>query len=217
MNVRDGGEGERRWEEAGRPIVPSLVVGDTVTPILHRSQIAALLDLPAAAEGQATTLARDATGILDAWVEHLRAVPFELLVAPTPSRGRSLRNLTVNVFHPFELLPEAFRSGLFEWDPERDGEREASLADIDAVVSYADGIVGGWRRFVDEPETLDVDLEVASLRGPISWSNLLAQQRWHAAFHYRQLTAFLADEGEPVDHPFRLEGLDGLDLPSEVF
>ncbi len=51
----------------------------------------------------------------------------------------------------------------------------------------------------------------------ITWSNLLAQQRWHAAYHYRQLTSFLAEEGRPVSHPLRLEGLAGLDLPDEVF
>ena len=33
---------------------------------------------------------------------------------------RSLRNLTVNVFHPFELLPTAFDEGRFDWDPDLD-------------------------------------------------------------------------------------------------
>ena len=64
--------------------------------------------------------------ILAAWLGHLHTTPWSVLLAPTPARGRSLRNLTVNVFHPFELLPAAWTSGEFDWRPEDDGSRERS-------------------------------------------------------------------------------------------
>ncbi len=112
MNIRDGADGLQRWEAAGRPAVPALAVDDAVTTILHRSQIGALLGLETPDEGEVAALARDCGALLDAWTEHLGGLPFALLVAPTPSRGRSIRNLTVNVFHPFELLPGAPATGV---------------------------------------------------------------------------------------------------------
>ena len=75
--------------------------------------------------------------VLDAWLKLIRPLDQETLTAPTPSRGRSLRNLTVNVFHPFELLPTAFETGRFDWDPTLDEDREAAVQNAAAVVAYA--------------------------------------------------------------------------------
>jgi hypothetical protein len=47
--------------------------------------------------------------------------------------------------------------------------------------------------------------------------NLLASQRWHAAFHYRQLLVFLEGRGNDVSGALPLESLHDLDLPREVF
>lgn len=217
MNIRHGADSLRRWEAAGRPAVPALAVGEVVTTILHRSQIGALLGLETPDEGEVPALARDCAALLDAWTEHLARLPFRLLLAPTPSRGRSIRNLTVNVFHPFELLPEVPARGRFEWEPDGDAEREQRLRDAAQVRAYAAGIGAVWGAFVRNCDAGDEAPLVSSPRGAITWSNLLAQQRWHAAYHYRQLTSFLAEQERPVTHPLRLEGLAGLDLPDEVF
>src|SRR5260221_4490387 len=61
LNIRDDGEGARRWEAAGRPIVPSLVIDGSPRPILHVSQLAAWLGPPAP---QSEASARAARGIL---------------------------------------------------------------------------------------------------------------------------------------------------------
>jgi hypothetical protein len=185
--------------------------------VLHRSQIAGLLGLAVEEEGEAPALARDCAGILDAWAGHLVELSFGVLVAATPSRGRSLRNLTVNVFHPFELLVDVPSTGCFDWDPDRDGEREAQLGDADAVRAYADRIATSWQTCVRDGAQRDAGREIATSRGPIGWANLLASQRWHAAYHYRQLASFLAATGRPVAHPFPLAGLAGLDLPADVY
>lgn len=217
MNIRDGGGGRRRWETAGRPAVPALAVAGVVTTILHRSQIGLLLGLEVPDEGEAAALARDCAAVLEAWTMHLEGLPFPLLTAPTPSRGRSLRNLTVNVFHPFELLPAVPADGRFEWNPDGDAEREQRLRDADEVRAYAARIGQAWSAFVRDSDGADEGLLVSSPRGEITWSSLLAQQRWHAAYHYRQLTSFLAEEGQQVVHRLRLDGMAGLDLPDEVF
>jgi hypothetical protein len=101
-----------------------------------------------------------------------------------------LRNLTVNVFHPFALLPGAWKSGQFPWEPERDDEREQALSD---VVAYAERILGDWTAFVLEhdDELGRRDPVVSSPRGDARFSALLDSQLAHVAFHHEQLVAFL--------------------------
>ncbi|HEX3454075.1 MAG TPA: hypothetical protein VHS03_05580 [Gaiellaceae bacterium] len=213
MNIRAPG-GEERWVEAGRPIVPSLLVDGVASPILHVAQLASMLGLEAPPSLEAARLAWDSVAVLDAWVKLITPLDFAALTAPTPSRGRSLRNLTVNVFHPFELLPGAFESGRFDWDPELDDEREAALVDAAAVVGYARVRHDAWRDWVFEHETelAERDPQVSSPRGEVAYSTLLDFQRWHAAFHYRQLLAVLGTAGA-----LSLASLADLDLPAAVF
>ena len=108
-----------------------------MTPILHVSQVASILGLPAPAELEAVRLGWEIAGILDGWIRELRGLAWAQLTAPTQSRGRSLRNLTVNVFHPVDLLPEAWTSGGFDWDPDEDPVREAALVSTDELIAYA--------------------------------------------------------------------------------
>jgi len=212
-------DGKERWLAAGRPVVPSLLLGGVASPILHVSQLAAVLGLDAPAQLEVSRLAWDATAVLDAWVGLIRPLDFETLTLPTPSRGRSLRNLTVNVFHPFELLPRAFDDGWFDWDPTRDDEREAALPDAAAVVAFAVDRRLAWQDWLLEREDdlLARDPEVGSPRGSLTYRNLLDSQRWHAAFHYRQLLAYLESGGHDLAGALSPASLRDLDLPAEVF
>ena len=218
MNIREP-DGAWRWADAGRPPVPSLLVDGVASPILHVSQLASMLGLQAPAQLESTRLAWDTVSVLDAWVELIGPLDLETLTAPTPSRGRSLRNLTVNVFHPFELLPVAFETGRFDWDPDLDARREAMLQDASAVVAYAGDGCATWRNWLQENEArlLTHDPEITSPRGRVTYANLLDSQRWHAAFHYRQLLAFLDGRGHDLTRALSLESLGGLSLPEEVF
>jgi hypothetical protein len=178
-----------------------------------------MLGLEAPPQLEAARLAWDATAVQDAWLRLIRPLDFETLLLPTPSRGRSVRNLTVNVFHPFELLRVAFDEARFEWDPDLDDAREASLGDAAGVVAYAVDRNVTWRDWLveREAELLVRDPVVSSLRGEITYRNLLASQRWHAAFHYRQVLAFLEGRGHSVGDALSLESLRDLDLPREIF
>jgi hypothetical protein len=200
-------------------MVPSVVVGGVASPILHVSQLASMLGLEAPRQLEPARLAWDAAAVLDGWSTLIGPLDFETLLLPTPSRERSLRNLTVNVFHPFELLPVAFDDGRFDWDPALDDVREASLRDAAAVVEYAAARSVAWRDWLVEGEAalLVRDPEIDSPRGRITYRNLLASQRWHAAFHYRQLVAVLAGRGHDVSGALSLDGMRDLDLPLEIF
>ena len=199
--------------------MPSLVVGGEALPVLHVSQIAAALGLPVAARHESARLASDAAVLLEAWLGHLRELGWDMLTKPTPSRDRSLRNLTVNVFHPFELLPAAWQTGHFDWDPDGDIEREGRLTGAGELLAFAERAASGWHGFLLEvgPDLERRDPRVRSPRGDLPYSTLLDAQRWHAAFHYRQLVTFLGAEGAPPRRVLPLVRFAGLDLPRDVF
>ena len=198
--------------------MPSLVVDGTAVPILHESQLASLLGIEPDAAADASRTAGDTVTLLGGWCSLIEPLDWNLLTAPTRSRGRALRNLTVNVFHPFELLPVAWREGVFDWDPDRDEEREAALTDPAGLHAYASAITERWAAFVlDTAEEIrGNDRQVEGPRGEIGFSHLLEQQRWHAAFHYRQVVDFLGSHGlSPAS--IDLAGFAGLELPDELY
>lgn len=219
MNVAEQ-PGTSLWEASGRPIVPSIDVDGRAMPILHISQIASLLDLPLDEVPAVPRLAFDTVNILSSWCDLIDTMDFELLMKPTRSRERSMRNLTVNTFHPFELLPEAWREGRFDWDPTTDGEREAVLLDAPAIRDYARQHLIDWQMFLldveQELETAE-DRDVWSPRGTVPFSTVLTSQRWHAAFHHRQLVHFLREEGHPIVDGFDVEVIHDIDLPDDVY
>ena len=187
-------------------------------PILHESQLASLLGLPATDATDPARTAGDTLTLLTSWCGLIEPVSWELLIAPTRSRRRTTRNLTVNVFHPFELLPEAWDNGLFAWNPDLDDEREAQLASADAVHQYATRVSDHWAAFLTNVSgSIGRDNPIVdSPRGEISFSNLLEQQRWHAAFHHRQIVDFLGSNGIATDS-LDVSGFVGLDLPTELY
>lgn len=180
-------------------------------PVLHVSQLAAALGLTAQPTLPSRQLAEDTLVVLEAWLGGIRSLSLQALLEPTPSRGRSLRNLTVNVFHPFELLPTAWVSGVFPWDPDEDAAREESLTTAAGIVAYAEGIRSVWQAFVarEGSRLARADPAITSPRGDASFSVVLDVQRWHAAFHLRQLDAVLDTH--------LLPDLLGLALPADVF
>lgn len=225
VNIREP-EGRARWEAAGKPVIPSLEVEGVVSGIMHPSQVASLLGLGTGPDGagaafEGPRLAWDISTILDAWVDHLRPLDWQTICEPTPSRERSLRNLTCNTFHPITLLPGALETGRFPWSTAEDGEREAALHSADEIVEYAATIATDWQGWLLGADELLERAGATSVtheqRGDLDGATLLAAQRWHAAFHYRQLKVFLASRGVELAGSFRIEALADLELPEEVF
>jgi hypothetical protein len=158
--------------------------------------------------------------LLDAWVAHLRVFDWEFVCAPTPSRDRTLRELTVNVFNPYDLAPAAWDRGNLPWHPEDDPTRALGFESAEALSSWAADIARRFGEFlaVNEPDLEDPRRPISSPRGELEWGPFVSSQRWHAAFHYRQLVAFAELRG--VRRPqgaLELSTFAGLELPSEVF
>jgi hypothetical protein len=184
------------------------------------SQLAALLGIPAPPALESTRLGYDLLLVVESWAENLRVLPWELLVAPTPSRGRSVRNLTMNAVYPISLLPETWESGRLDWGVvDLDEERGAAYTTSAQLADFAQGVYAAWSMFMLESEqTLALDDPVVQTpRGQLRYSELLASQRWHISFHHRQIAEYLALEGAEPAHPFRAEHLAGLTFPENVF
>lgn len=221
LNTIDGGKGERKYIEAGSPTIPALLVDGRSFPVLHPVQMASVLDLPRPGGFPDTLrMAWDSVAILENWVEVLPKTSWELVLKPTPSRGRSIRNLTVNTFRPYGLLREAWRTGTFDWyTGEEDTKQETQIEDLEGLEAFARSVLRSWEEFVTtEADELAVeDPRIASNRGDAPFSTILGAQRWHAAFHHRQLLDFLRKEGiEPIGI-LDVEGFTDLELPESVY
>jgi len=121
----------------------------------------------------------------------------------------------VNAFHPVELLAAAWEKGRFDWDPELDEERERALTDGRALTAYAERATAAWHDFLLGAGDAPGDRPIATSRGELGFSELVRSQRWHAAYHYRQLVEFLRSRGVTVRGSARLAADIG--LPDEVF
>jgi hypothetical protein len=222
VNAREG-DGVTLHEELGSPAVPSLVVDGNIYPLLHTTQIASVLGLPMPddLDLRTTRMAWDSVSILESWLGLLQHMDFETMLEPTKSRGRTPRNLTVNVFHPFELLPGAFAEGTFEWHTkESDERREAELQTAEDVINWAQGCMFTFQGFLlDEEARLDVEDPhvVTSNRGEAPFSVLVHSQRAHAAVHHRQIVDFLRERGVDVSSALDVDGIADLDLPISIY
>lgn len=201
--------------------MPALVIDGRVIPIQHISQIASTLGLAFHGNFDAPRIAWDCVTILTSWIEDLcidRA--WGLLNQPTPSRQRSTVTLAVNSFHPFERLPKAFDQTTFAMpDADDDSKRQRTLQSPDDLVAYLESVLFGWQGFLldKEDELSRRNPALSTTRGELSYSALLDANRWHAAFHHRQVARFFAHQGIDLSNALDVEALPGLDLPADVY
>jgi hypothetical protein len=212
--------GRARWEAAGRPGLPAVTTGEVTTSISTIAQLASAVGVAPPPGAPVGREAGECLALMDAWLAHVRVFGWELLSAPSPSRGRTLRELTVNVFSQFEFVPSAWESGELRKHPDADDVRGAAFASRDELTDWAAGIARDWAHFlaVNETELDDPARRLVSSRGALQWGPFVSAKRWHTAFHYRQLVAFAEREG--VARPagvLELASLRDLELPPEVF
>lgn len=217
----DDGAGLERHEHAGRPIVPSLLVDGEVVPLHHPSQIASVLGSPPTEEvSSVRRVAWDTVTILDDFVELIDSASWEQLLIPTPYRDRSSRNLTVNVFRPFEMLPESWHSQRFDWwGGDADLQQEALLREKEALVGWARDILLAWQSFVlDHGDAIAAeDPMIGSNRGDVTYSTLLVTHRFHSANHHRQIRDVLGRNEVDVSQRLRTESFSDIGLPPELY
>ena len=218
LNALDGGPGQQRHDALGKPNIPALVVDGRAIPLLHVSQIASVLDLPNRVGGNSVGLAWDIISIQESFVGLLPRLTWDVVMTPTPARGRTLRNITVNAFHPFELVTRAWTTCEFPWyTGDADVEREQPLTDVEKLHAFAKRHHDLWVSFVlDVGDGLDErDPVVTSHRGDVPFSVLLESQRWHLAYHHRHLVDAMDRSG--IDASGALDVTMLVDLPEDLY
>jgi len=206
--------GLERWRSAGSPSIPSIEIDGTITTIMHISQVARLLDLPTPPLAEPSRVAYDLVLLLESWERMVRPLTPEAIVSDTASRGRSIRNLTMNAVYPISLLPDAYASEHFDWGlVDRDEERAQPYTDAAALADFTRDVRDAWSAFVFvyEDQLAIRDPWIEAPRGRMRFSELLNHQRWHLSFHQRQIAEHLQATAE-LDLPRRL----GVDLPEAV-
>jgi hypothetical protein len=212
----DVGEDAARWQAAGAPVLPALVVDGVAHSLGHPVQVAALLGLAVETIEDPVRLGRDLDRILEAWLEAVALVPWQALLEPTPSRGRAALELAVNTFVPVRLLPAA---GGDEALRRHELALESRIAGTDDLLAFAEPIRLGWIAFLGESEDElrgAPDRPIVTPAGTLPYAGVLDAQRLHAAQHLRQVTTHLAAAGLPVID-FRPERLPGLRLPARIY
>jgi hypothetical protein len=185
-----------------------------MTTIMHVSQVARLLDLPAPPLAESSQAAYDIGLLLESWERMLRPLSAQAIVADTASRGRSIRNLTMNAVYPISLVPLAYATEVFDWGlVDRDEERAQPYTNAAALADFTRGVRNALSAFVTwhEDELAESDPWIEAPRGRMRFSELLNHQRWHLAFHQRQIAEHL-----DLPNERNLPGRLGVELPDTV-
>lgn len=220
LNAIDDGDGAARYAADGKPTIPAVTFDGDVVSFQHPSQLASLLQLDIGDAQPATAVAFSLLDVLERWVMVLDGVPFEALLEPTLSRGRNIRNLTVNVYRPIRMLPQTYADGLFNWfTNEADLQQESFLRDTSQVIAFAQEIYGEFANFLLEhgEELAERDPALTGNRGDMRFSELLVTQRFHAAFHSRQIVDFFNTGGYGPKPPLPEMIVQEIGLPQNLY
>ncbi len=216
----DGAEGQRRHVEAGSPNIPAVIVDGVAHAIHHPAQIGSFLGLELGTDTSVVGMCWDIHGMLERWLEMIEPVPFEVLLEPTESRQRSIRNLTVNVLRPLGYVPDAWLHHDFTWyTGEADLQQEALLRDHAALLSWATDRTRDFAMFVldHDPVMDEQDPRLTSNLHEMSFSTLINAQRFHVGFHFRQVVAHLRGRGFDHVEPLPQGLVEALSLPSQLY
>lgn len=220
FNAADEGEGKRRHAQAGAPLVPAVVIDGEVFPVQHPVQIASLLGLDADIAKGSTAIAWSLLDVLQRWEAAVSDVPFDVLASPTPSRGRPVKHLVVNVSRPIMLLPRAWQVHRFHWyTAEADLQKLAYLTSAEEIADLMTRARVVFSNFLlDHGDALSVsDPFIEGLRANMRYSELLATQRFHAAFHYRQAVDQLDTSGMDRKHALPQAMVREIGLPTNLY
>jgi hypothetical protein len=206
--------------------MPSVKVDDRIVGIIHVSQLYSLLGLARPADLGERRRAWDLVTMQQIWLSVIRPLEWATILAPTPSRGRSIRELAVNVFQMFRPLQTAWETGRFVIDVPSEMAIVQSL-DAPRLAHYLEEIALEWEAFVLEHDDRQppserttrvwrtTDSGERTLLGELPFGGVLAFVANHTAGHLRQVAAVLDRSGIP-HAPDRLERFD-VELAADPF
>jgi hypothetical protein len=206
-------EGRLRWEAAGSPPVPAVVLDGVAHSFLTIAQLARHLDL-AGADDPGPDPYGDVERLLRSWSDCVRATPWAVLVETIPAptaRPRTPRFITLWMVRRCDRLLDAWDCGDFAYAPYDHPETDAATKDL--LLTMADRVIERWSGF--RP---DGDRPIREKRaGDMPFSELVAFQRIQVAYQYRQLVDFLRPRVAGLPETIDLRTLEGLRLPRALY
>jgi hypothetical protein len=206
-------------EALGLGVVPVAVQGDRCLLILHTDQLREFLGLPvSAARASYRELAEAMNRVLEAVEEAVRLVPSEMLAAPTPNRGRDLRELVFNIHDRIGPMADALSSGVYPWVSADEYALSRRFSTTAELVAYCREMRTAW--FLG---TVRADAErvenglVETKKGTVTHLQLLESRAFHSAQHLRQIYVFLRQIGITPGREISADEMEPIVLGDQVF
>lgn len=200
-------------------MVPVAVQGDRSILILHTDQLREFLGLPISDSRTSCRELADAMNrILEAVEEAVRLVPSEMLSAPTPNRGRDLRELVFNIHDRIGPMVDALSSGVYPWVSADEYAISRRFGTTAELAAYCRGMRTAWfegtvRVNADRVENSLVETK----KGPVTQLQLLESRAFHSAQHLRQIYVFLKQIGITPTHEMSADEMKPIILGDQVF
>jgi len=186
--------------------------------ILHVDQLGDFLGMPREDRGAGyRAMAAALRRVLEGVERAVRQLSPEQMEAPTPNRGRDIRELVFNIHDPIRSMGDSLDSGLFQWATEEDHQRSRGFSTPGELADFCRGIREGWWNRAARVDAEEADLMVETPRGVVTHLQLLESQAWHAAQHLRQIYDFLRGIGIEPEGELGAEDIRPIQLGEIVY
>jgi hypothetical protein len=178
----------------GLDAVPVVVRGTEYLEVFHVDQLREWLGMShEAADASYLDVVAACERVLKSFESCLLQLPDAQITAPTPNRGRDMRDMTLNIYGGVAELARAMDSGRFETHGFAGPQR--GFANAREMYEYAKGVRSEWvaRALRVTPEEAG-DL-VKTERGEVTQYQMLDVIARHSAGHLRQCYVFLREIG----------------------
>ena len=205
-------------ETLGLGVVPLAVQGDRHVLILHTDQLREFLGLPPSdTRASYRELVSAMNRVLEAVEDAVRQVPSTMLSAPTPNRGRDLRELVFNIHDRIGPMVDALDSGIYAWVSGDEYALSRHFSTTAELGSYCREVRTRWFERTGRADTDSAENKVETKKGPVTHLQLLESRAFHSAQHLRQIYLFLMQIGITPAHEMSAEEMKPIILGDQVF
>jgi hypothetical protein len=211
-------EARAELEALGRQIVPLAVLGERSLEILHNDQLREFLGIPLSAiRPSYRELAEAMNRVLAAVEEAVALVPSAMLSAPTPNRGRDLKELVFNIHDRIGPMVEALDSGIYAWTSGDEYAESRRFDTTEELVRYCRKARTQWFEGTCRVQDDRSEKIVETKKGPVTQLQLLESRAFHSAQHLRQIYVFLKQIGITPPYELSAEEMKPIVLGDQVF
>ena len=195
---------------------PGTQRGGRLVQFVHVAQLAEALGLPVPPQPPEEALS-DAETVLRSPAAWFEAAPWQLLLEPARSVGRSCRKLSIGILLRSLALAESWETRKSDYRGEGAVDARRCVDDSATLIALAVEAATALAALAPRVAAADDRVVNAGLRGLMRFSLLADFHRRYAAYHHRQIADFL--HGRGVAPPATVVDTDalGIPLPAAVY